>query len=285
MSPGASTTIAGRIVVVTGGARGIGLAIANALHRQGARVAIGDLDDVIAKEAGRDTCLEIADALDVTSEESFVTFLDRVERELGPIDVLVNNAGLMHSGPFLDEPLLFTKRMIDVNVYGVLLGSRLAAERMTPRGSGHIINIASLAARSVAPYLSTYCATKHAVLAFTESFRRELRGTGVTLSTVMPTFTNTELAAGFDGHPLLPNAEPSDVAAAVCALITTPRTRVAVTRWAGAVVGTLGALPNQLNEFLLNRFGFERLFVEGVDPVALAAYEQRVRNELGKDDE
>ena len=99
-----AVAVNGKVIVITGGARGIGLATATAMHNLGARVAIGDVDEVAVKEAGTDLDVGFYARLDVTDRQSFTTFLDDVERELGPIDVLINNAGIAPAGSFLDEP-------------------------------------------------------------------------------------------------------------------------------------------------------------------------------------
>lgn len=177
-----------RVVAITGGARGIGLATAKAVLAEGAKIALGDLDTELAEkqavELGGDPAV-VGLPLDVSDPASFAAFLDDVEARLGRLDVLVNNAGIMPTGPFVDESPTMTRRMIDVNVYGVLNGSRLAAARFVPRGAGHIVNIASLAGVTGEPGMATYCGTKHFVVGFTESLHRELRPHRVGVSQVL----------------------------------------------------------------------------------------------------
>src|SRR6201991_2028432 len=103
-------------IVITGGARGIGLAPATARHNLGAKVAIGDIDEVRVKESGAALGLDVYGKLDVTDRDSFSDFLDTVERQLGPIDVLVNNAGIMPLGRIVQEPDAVARRILDINV-------------------------------------------------------------------------------------------------------------------------------------------------------------------------
>ncbi|MBU3067754.1 SDR family NAD(P)-dependent oxidoreductase [Nocardia sp. NEAU-G5] len=126
----------------------------------------------------------------------FSAFLTAAEAGLGPLDMLVNNAGIMPTGLFSDEDSAMTARMVDINVNGVLTGSRLAVERFRPRGSGHLVNIASLAGVTVLPGLATYCGTKRFVIGFTETLERELRADGIAVTLVLPGVVRTELSAG-----------------------------------------------------------------------------------------
>ena len=138
-------TLAGRVVAITGAARGIGRATADALVREGATVAIGDLDlEVAERTAGEIGPRAAAFALDVTDRASFERFLESVEDRFGAVDALINNAGIMLLGPFVDEDDATARRMIDINVHGVMLGMKLALPRFVARGEGHLINIASV---------------------------------------------------------------------------------------------------------------------------------------------
>ena len=269
--------LGGKVVVVTGGARGIGLATATALHRLDAKVAIGDIDEAAVKDSGTDGGLDHYGRLDVTDRESFAGFLDDVEETLGPIDVLVNNAGICPAGRAADEPDSVTERILAVNVYGVIVGTKLALQRMLKRGSGHIINVASVAAEVPVPGIATYSATKHAVLGYTDSVRAEYRGRGVHFSTVLPMLTNTELTAGTRPPKGLKYAEPSDVSKAIVGLIIKPRPRVTVTRLAGVIFGAQQFMPGRLAEALRRGLGSDHVFVDAVDTEERRPYEARAR--------
>src|SRR6266508_720406 len=128
--------LVGQVAAITGAARGIGKATAQAFAREGMKVAIGDLDADLARQ----TAAEIGPnaegfALDVTRRDSFEAFVDAAEERFGPIDVLVNNAGIMPLGRFVDEDDDTAIRMVDINVHGVMFGMKLALPRMQRRGS------------------------------------------------------------------------------------------------------------------------------------------------------
>jgi NAD(P)-dependent dehydrogenase (short-subunit alcohol dehydrogenase family) len=277
MSKAEAGTVSGRVVAITGGARGIGFATATRLIADGAKVAIGDIDEVRLKEAASELGITTYIRLDVTDPDSFEAFLNLVEDELGPLDVLVNNAGIMPIGALDAETDQVSRRMIEINVLGVIFGTKLALQRMLPRRSGHVINIASLAGESYVPGAATYCASKHAVKGFTESARREYRDSGVHFSQVMPTFTNTELVAGTGGAKGVRNAEPKEIAAAVADLIVAPKPKVRVTKVAGALVASQAFLPRRFTEAMARRLGAEETFTTAVDETARRAYEERVR--------
>jgi NADP-dependent 3-hydroxy acid dehydrogenase YdfG len=191
--------LAGQTVAITGGARGIGRATAGVLAGAGMRVAIGDLDFDAARQAAAEIGPSaVALPLDVTDRASFTAFLDGAEQQLGPLEVLINNAGIMQVGRFIDEDDPTSQRMIDINLGGVILGTKLALQRMVPRNRGHIVNISSQAGKYGAPGGATYSATKHAVIGLTEAVRGELRlmKADIDVSYVMPFVVNTELGSG-----------------------------------------------------------------------------------------
>lgn len=210
--------LVGQVALVTGGARGIGKATAQAFARQGMTVAIGDLDATLAEQAAAEIGNgAVGLALDVTNRESFESFVATAEERIGPIDVLVNNAGIMALGRFLDEDDATAARQIDINLHGVIYGMKIALQRMQPRNTGHIVNIASQAGKYGAPGGATYSATKHAVIGLTEAVRGELRleNSDIELSYVMPYVVNTELGAGAAQARGFKNLEPGDVADAI----------------------------------------------------------------------
>jgi NAD(P)-dependent dehydrogenase (short-subunit alcohol dehydrogenase family) len=266
--------IRGRVVAITGGARGIGRATAQAFVRAGARVAIGDLDQALATQ----TAQELAGGtvglpLDVTDRASFEAFVSEAEAQLGPLDVLVNNAGIMPVGRFLDETDDSARRQLEINCHGVVYGMKIALPRFVDRGRGHLVNIASIVGKVPAPAVATYSGTKHFVVGMTEAVREELRGTGVEFSCVMPGPVNTELTAGVPNPRLVKFVEPEDVAAAIVDAVRTPRFSVYVPRTLAPLVAVGTVLPQR------GRDAFGHLMKADValttDPASRRAYEQR----------
>src|SRR3954452_11687139 len=244
-------SLSGKVVAITGGARGIGKTTAIALVRKGCRVAIGDLDVELAEQTAQSLGGgTIALPLDVTDRESFSSFLDEAERELGPIDVLINNAGIMPIGRFADEDDATAHRMIDINLHGVIFGTKLALARMEPRNSGHIVNIASQAGKAGLPGGATYCATKHAVVGLSEALAAELDGTNVEISVVMPAVVNTELAAGLQDTRGVKKLEPEEVAEAIVEALETGRFDVWVPRSSAYIATVINLLPRRGREAL-----------------------------------
>jgi short-subunit dehydrogenase len=272
-----SRILAGQTAAITGAARGIGKATAQALLRQGMRVAIGDVDLAAARQTAAELGPSaVALPLDVTDRASFASFLDRAEEQLAPIDVLVNNAGIMSIGRFIDEDDLTARRMIDINLHGVILGMKLALERMLPRNRGHIVNISSQAGKFGAPGGATYSATKHAVVGLSEAVRGELRmmKADVDLSYVMPFVVNTELGGGLGEARGMKVLQPMEVADAIVEALHSGRVEVWVPRSAKHT-STLGVLlPRRLSEGMARALKADQVLA-GADASARRGYELR----------
>lgn len=268
-------SLSGKVVAITGGARGIGKATAAALVRKGCRVAIGDLDLALAEqtaaELGGGT---LALSLDVTDRDSFRAFLDEAERQLGPLDIVVNNAGIMPVTPFAEESVDSIRRQLDINIFGVITGMQLAIERMRPRNTGHIINLASQAGKGGFPGIATYSGTKHAVVGVSEAVRAELRETNIEIACVMPTVVNTELISGV-GQKMIKAVEASDVAAEIVDALEVPRFDVWVPRENGILFKLVALLPRAWREGLGRLMKVDKLMTE-VNHSARRAYEERV---------
>ena len=268
----------GAVACVTGGARGIGLATAAELAERGATVWIGDLEADAAARAAAGLEGVRAAPLDVTERRSFDAFLEAVEAASGPPDVLVNNAGIMPLGPLLDQDQAVVERTIAVNLAGVINGMRAALPGMLERRRGHIANVASMMAKLAVPGAAVYTATKHAVLGLTETVRGEIAGSGVTLTTVLPSITRTELISGIPLPRGLPTTDPEDVARATADSCANGRHEVHVPRWMGAYDAVEAALPGRVMG-AVRRVLDDRRALDRLDPEARAAYERRVRGE------
>jgi NADP-dependent 3-hydroxy acid dehydrogenase YdfG len=271
----APRSLNGKVVAITGGARGIGKATAKALVLKGAKVAIGDLDRELAEETARELGGgTLALELDVTRRDSFEGFLDQVEERLGSLDVLVNNAGIMPLGRFVDESDLTAQRMVDINVHGVMFGMKLALPRMQRRGSGHLVNIASQAGKAGFPGGATYCGTKHFVVGVSEAVRAELRGSGIEISCVMPAVVNTELGSGLPETRAIKVLEPEDVAAAIVGALEHPKFDVWVPRESVGIYKFMQLLPRAAREGVGRMLKADKVLADA-DPGARASYEDR----------
>ena len=266
--------LSGAAVAITGGARGIGYATAKAFIAQGAQVFIGDLDaDLVNTAADELGCRGVH--LDVRSRESFAEFLAAVDR---PLDVLVNNAGIMPAGRFVDELDAVTDSIVDVNLNGVLRGTKLALPGMLEHGSGHIDNVASYLGVAPAAGLATYCATKHAVVGFSESLRDELADTGVTVTVVLPSAVRTDLVYGVKLGGVLPTVDPKEIADAVVASCHSRPAIVAVPGWMRSYEAVAALVPDRLVGAIRGRLTRHRV-LQALDTDARAAYDERVRRD------
>jgi short-subunit dehydrogenase len=233
--------LGGVVVAVTGGARGIGFATGRAFASQGARVALGDIDAALAVSRA-DMIGGMGASLDVRCEDSCAGFFERVRTSLGPIDIVVNSAGVAVTGDFLSTSLAEDELQLCVNLTGVIRIMRAALPAMLERGSGHVINIASAGGRVSAPYAAVYSASKQAVVSLSEAVYWELRGTGVHVTAILPTVVATEMAAGLSTRGL-PTMTADRVAKAIVGVAQRTRPPVVrmVPRWlrAAALIDAL----------------------------------------------
>ncbi len=266
--------IDGALVAITGGARGIGLATARLLAQHGATVAIGDLDEGLAKERAAEIG-GLGYGLDVASYESFEGFLTQAERDAGkPLDVLVNNAGVMPSQAFLAQEPAVDRLTFDVNLYGVINGMRIALPGMIARGRGHVVNVASLAGKFPLKGLAVYNASKFAVVGLTAATRLETAKTGVSVSAVLPSAVDTELASGISFRPL-PRTRPEKIAEGVVESIRTRRAEIAVPRWVGRLQKTSVLTPEPVMRGIRWAARDDKMITK-VDHEARRAYEERL---------
>jgi NADP-dependent 3-hydroxy acid dehydrogenase YdfG len=259
-----------QIIAITGGARGIGAATAERLKAAGADVIIGDRDaDVLAATANE---LGVrSHPLDVTDAASWRDFAAAA----GAIDVLVNNAGIMPIGPILKEEESVTRAVVDVNLHGVITGTKTVAPGMADRGRGHIVNVASAVGRVASAEGASYSASKFAVVGFSEATRLELAPLGIEVSLVMPTVVRTELAAGIRQAKGVKEIGPTDVAEVIELMIRKPRPEMWVPRWTQPMSRATGILPKRAQQFISDRFDANVLAER--DEGARSAYEARLR--------
>jgi 3-hydroxybutyrate dehydrogenase len=179
-------SISGRHALVTGGARGIGLAIASSLAHEGARISIVSRSPGVDKEFFRA-------AADVTDEAQIHSAFEACRRANGPISILVNNAGIAESALLTRTDAAMWNRILATNLTGTFLCTREALPAMLDAGWGRIVNVASTAGLGGAPYISAYCASKHGVVGFTRAVAAEVAPSGVTVNAVCPGYTETEM--------------------------------------------------------------------------------------------
>lgn len=269
----------GALVAITGGARGIGLATAKAFHAQGSLVAIGDLDADLARAAASELGHRASGhQLDVVDKDSYSKFLAEAEATHGrPLDILDNNAGIMPNGAFLDQPDHVDRLTIDINVFGVINGIKLALPAMVERGRGHVVNVASLAGKFPLQGLAVYNASKFAVVGMTAATRLELQDTGVSVTAVLPSAVRTELSSGID-LGILPTVDPEDIANAVVRSVSSRAAEIAVPAYVGASTKLVPLLPESAVR-AVRRLAHADAAVTRVDAAVRNRYLDRV---LGK---
>jgi NAD(P)-dependent dehydrogenase (short-subunit alcohol dehydrogenase family) len=269
--------LSGKVVAITGAARGIGHATARALADRGAVVAVGDLDGDLAEAvAGQLGGGAFGVGVDVTDNAAFTAFLDGVEHRLGPLDVLINNAGIMSDGLIEDEDEALTAREIAINLHAVIHGTREAVRRMKPRGRGHIVNLSSAVSKAPGARAATYTATKFGVAGFSEAVALELLGTGVEISVVRPSACHTDMTTGFEDLRGMPFIEPEDVATRIVETLERPRFDVPVPKNMGPLLWLNQALPFRARVALAHLSKADDV-LSHIDAEGRAAYVERVK--------
>lgn len=274
------TTSSQPIAVITGGARGIGRQLATDLLARGYRVVIGDLDqaatDATAAELGAGAS---AVRLDVTDRKNLAAVVAHVEATVGPIALWINNAGIMPTGPFRDQKMDVARAIIDINYAGVVEGTAAVLPGMLERHAGTIVNLASATGIKPLAGVAVYSGTKAAVIAFTQSLRRELRGTGVRLIVVSPNLVRTALGAGITPPRLTGVITAPMVSAAIMAALDHPRRfSIVVPRRLAPVLRLSNSLPIRLRDWVDDRAGSDEVGLGG-DPTVR---EQYLSGVLGK---
>jgi clavulanate-9-aldehyde reducatase len=234
--------LSGRVAAITGASSGIGEATAVTLARAGASVSLaarrGERIEQLAQRIEADGGRALAIETDVTDEAQSNAFVTRTKEELGRLDVLVNNAGLMLLGPVIGADTSEWRRMIDVNLLGLLYCTHAALPIMGEQGSGHIVNVSSVAGRFANFGSAVYNLTKFGVNAFSEALRQEVTASNVKVTVIEPGFVATELQ-GHNTNPAVVGAidrmreeigdllEATDIAEAILYAVAGPE-RVAV---------------------------------------------------------
>lgn len=213
----------GKIALITGASRGIGLVIARRVASMGARVSLCGRDAKQlqsaageCKQAGSEAIAVVAD---VARSADIANLIDTTERALGPIEILINNAGIGYFAPVQDADTSKWDDVLDTNLKAVFLLSRAVAPGMIRMGRGHIVNIASLAGKNTFPGGAVYCASKWGLLGLTGCMAEDLRAHGIRVSAVCPGSVATDFSfpSGRDKSKML---QPDDVAHAVAAILT-----------------------------------------------------------------
>jgi short-subunit dehydrogenase len=260
------------LAVVTGAARGIGRQISEDLIARGYRVVIGDLDLAQTTQ----TATELGDAasavrLDVTDGALIRSTIDRIESDLGPIELWVNNAGIMPTGGFVGQKSSVLRATIDINYAAVVDATRAILPLMLERGEGTIVNIASATGIKPLAGLAVYSGTKAAIIAFSDVLRRELRGSGLQISVIAPNLVTTALGAGITPPALTGSVNAATVSRAVMRALDSGRFLTVVPRRLAPLLRFSASLPITVRDWLDDVVGSDRIGLGG-DPATRAAY-------------
>jgi NAD(P)-dependent dehydrogenase (short-subunit alcohol dehydrogenase family) len=254
--------VRGRLVLITGGARGMGKLTAEKFVEAGARVALVDISD--------EELSQTADRLrrrggevftyvqDVTDAKGVYALAERVEQEAGPVDVLINNAGIVQAAPFLELPDDRFRLHFEVNVLGLAWFMKAFLPPMIARGEGHVVNMASASGLLGVPYMAAYTATKWAVIGLTWSVRLELEKLGhkgIHVSTIIPSYVSTGMFEGVKAPLLLPFLKPGKMADKIYDAVINDRLYVREPFMVKLAPLLVGALPDGILDQVLDILG------------------------------
>ena len=245
------------VAVVTGAGSGIGRAIAAALVGRGCRVVVADLDLDAARRTVADLGEHtVAHRVDVRDTAAVAALLDTVERDLGPVDIWVNNAGVMPTGRFAEQDDATLDLVVDVDYRAVVHATRLVLPRMLARGRGSVVHVASATGRKAMAGLAVYSGAKAGVIGFTSAVRREVRGSGVHVGVVLPYLAATPMGAGIRPQRGFRAVTAEQVAAEVVRLVDRRAFVAWVPRRLGALSRVFESLPlpvqDRVDDWLLS---------------------------------
>jgi short-subunit dehydrogenase len=262
----------GQTALLTGASRGLGPHIARALAGEGMRVALAARSaaelDVLAGELRAAGVEALPVATDLTSADARQRLLARVEGELGPIDVLVNNAGAIHGGPLHHRTAARVEEVIQLNLVAPVDLTRRVLPAMLARRRGRVVHVASLGGKVPMPYFALYSATKYGLVGFNHALQAELHGTGVRSSAVVPGFVGSEgmwARLGGRAHPVIGITTPERVARAVVEVIARDEVeRIVNPRPVRPVVALWGVAPRAASA-LFRRLGVDAFLRRAAD--------------------
>ena len=256
-------------VLVTGAGQGLGRALALQFARAGAEVIVTDVDPKraarVAQELAADGRPPLCYTLDVTSPEQVRDVRERIQTERGPIDVLVNNAGVVFGGGFLDVPLERHRLTVDINLSGILTVTHAFLPDLLARPEGYLVNIVSASAMIALPYATSYAASKAAALSFSDSLREEMRLAGrrnLRVLAVCPSYISTGLFDGARAPAMTWILQPDFVARQTVRAVERGRDFLMLPWTARLLYSTCGWMPTSLYRRLCAWLGVSTSMVE-----------------------
>ncbi|MCB1043397.1 MAG: SDR family oxidoreductase [Acidobacteria bacterium] len=256
------TQLSGKRVLITGAAQGIGFAIARAFAEKGAEIVLTDVQSEVLDRARATLTGEGKNAhayvMDVTDQNAVLATRDAVHKDLGPIDVLVNNAGIVFGGAFLDVPLEKHRLTYGINTLGVMGVTHAFLPDLIAKPEAHLVNLASASGFLGLPYGTTYASSKWSVIGFSESIRLELEQLGhkhVHVTTVCPSYINTGLFEGVKAPLLTPILDPKKLAQQIVRAVSKNRIFLRTPFMVKTVPLLQGLLPRRAVDWIQAKFG------------------------------